>query len=187
VTTTPENTAATWRDLADQLTAEQVAQLEDSEKGYRYRAMLPQPQWSTDPRSRRDIDKLLLSRARGHARDNLVAEMIGPVDLPARMAIFDIWQEGDPQPYRVILGKYRTIPGHAARVSTAAIQFADGSIDDGRLEPPNITLYDVQDERLSSDDARELAAVLLEAADELDRLSAGGARCRPTNSMAPEQ
>lgn len=164
MTTTPENTAATWRDLADQLTAEQAAQLEDSDKGYRYRAMLPQPQWSTDPRSRRDIDKLLLSRARGHARDNLVAEMIGPVDLPARMAIFDIWQEGDPQPYRVILGKYRTIPGHTARVSTAAIQFADGS-----------------------DDARELAAVLLEAADELDRLSAGGARCRPTNSMAPEQ
>ena len=52
-------------------------------------------------------------------------------------------------------------------VQAAAIQFADGSIDDGSVhEPPHVYLGD---DGLTSVQARELAAALIETADEVDR------------------
>lgn len=172
MTTTPENAAASWRDLADQLTPEQVAKLDDSEKGYRYRATLPQPPWSTAPRSGPESEALLLSFARRYACDNLVEATTPTIDPPVGATACDIWQEHDPLPYRVVFGAFRMVTDHAAVVSSSAVQWADGSIDDGGIEAPAIALLNDGTEAilgLDSDQARELAAALLEAADELDR------------------
>ena len=55
-------------------------------------------------------------------------------------------------------------------VQTSAIQFADGRIDDGGIVAPSVMICHAgyNGRGLSSTQARELAAVLLEAADELD-------------------
>jgi len=87
---------------------------------------------------------------------------------PAGVASVDVWEADDPQPYRLIFGATREIADGTAWVSTSAVQWADGSIDtDGRIEEPHIAVVDNND-LLSSKQARELAAALLEAADELD-------------------
>ncbi len=39
MTTTHDDNATTWRDLADQLTPEQIAKLEESERRYRFDAV----------------------------------------------------------------------------------------------------------------------------------------------------
>jgi hypothetical protein len=53
---------------------------------------------------------------------------------------------------------------------THRIQFADGSIDDGDVfEAPGGSV-DVSGRSLSSSATRELAALLMKAADEIDRL-----------------
>jgi hypothetical protein len=63
-------------------------------------------------------------------------------------------------------------------VSIHAFQWADGSLADGTgaegngLEAPGITVLDDIGHPLNSDQARELAAALLAAADEIDRLEA---------------
>ena len=52
----------------------------------------------------------------------------------------------------------------------SAVQWADGTIDDGQIEGPNVYVYDLgEGGPLNSDQARELAAALMEAAAELDR------------------
>lgn len=108
---TPENAAHTWRDLADQLTSDQITRLEESERGYRERAQVPKQSWSTEPRSTRDIDALLLRLARAHARDNLVTAMVGPVPLPAGAEPWEgPWQENDPLPYGAVFGKRGNVP-----------------------------------------------------------------------------
>ena len=60
---TPDDSARTWRDLADQLTAEQIAILEDHE---RHRRDYGTP-WS---------DSEQLDIARRHARQNLTDEVL---------------------------------------------------------------------------------------------------------------
>ena len=74
-----------------------------------------------------------------------------------------------PLPYRILFGELRGVDGfHIDRVSVqpTAVQFADGRIDDGSVhEPPHVYLGD---DGLTSLQARELAAVLLEAAAQLD-------------------
>ena len=55
-------------------------------------------------------------------------------------------------------------------LSTRRIQFADGSIDDGGVfEAPGVSV-DISGRSLSSSAPRELAALLMKAADEIDRL-----------------
>jgi hypothetical protein len=92
------------------------------------------------------------------------------VPLPPGVTGVDDWQADERQPYRVVFGEYRGVTDHPICVSTAAVQWADGSLDDGQIEAPNMVL--LGDERsLNSDQARELAAALLAAAAELDRWS----------------
>ena len=69
-------------------------------------------------------------------------------------------------PYRVIFGANRGVTDHRACVSAGAVQFADGRIDDGQIATPSISVSHA--DFLASDQARELAALLLEAADEMD-------------------
>jgi hypothetical protein len=93
------------------------------------------------------------------------------VALPTGVAAVDDWRPNDPLSYRVVLGAGRGVTGHNVVVQTSAIQFADGRIDDGGIVAPSVTISHACDNGrgLSTTQARELAAVLLEAADELDR------------------
>ena len=55
---------------------------------------------------------------------------------------------------------------------TTAIQFSDGRIDDGTIhEPPHVYVETNSDSGLTARQARELATVLLDCADEIDRWS----------------
>jgi hypothetical protein len=85
----------------------------------------------------------------------------------------DTWQDDSPLPYRVLLGEVRGIDGvdtDLVCVHPTAIQFSDGRVDDGSVhEPPSVYL---RDDALSTAQARDLAAALIEVADELDRWAA---------------
>jgi hypothetical protein len=86
------------------------------------------------------------------------------VPLPAG-AEADVWDDGG----RTIRGPLRGVDGYDLIVWTAAEQFADGSIDvDGEVEAPNVLVENHAARGMTSDQARELAAVLIEAADEID-------------------
>ncbi|MGD1237506.1 hypothetical protein [Mycobacterium seoulense] len=80
-----------------------------------------------------------------------------------------LWEwDGDP-PHRAVFGADRGVTDHRVRVYTMAIQLADGRIDDG--EPPSVVVCDGQHQAmadLNSDQARELAAALLQTAGEID-------------------
>jgi hypothetical protein len=82
----------------------------------------------------------------------------------------DDWQDDSPLPYRVLLGECRGINGlhvDVVNVQVSAIQFSDGRVDDGSVhEPPYVYL---RDNALSAAQARELAALLIEAANQVDR------------------
>jgi hypothetical protein len=90
------------------------------------------------------------------------------VPLPTGVAAVFDWRPNDPLPYRVVLGAGRGVTDHNVVVHTSAIQFADGRIDDGAIVAPSVTISHANGRGLSRTQARELAARLLEAADELD-------------------
>jgi hypothetical protein len=79
----------------------------------------------------------------------------------------DAWQNDVPQPYRVLFGVLRNTDGvEYTTVQATAYQYTDGRIEDGSVrEAPHVYLGD---DALSSSQARELAAALIEAADEAD-------------------
>ena len=94
------------------------------------------------------------------------------VPLPAGAeADDDSWAFWDNE-FRIFHGADRIVLGAAgekiSEVRTGGIQLPDGSIDT-RECPPSIDVYVLTDDGLTSDQARELAAALLEAAAELDR------------------
>ena len=61
---------------------------------------------------------------------------------------------------------------HRARVSANAVQFFDGTVDHaGSIDAPHVYVFDVDWNRLNSDQCTELAAALLEAADQIEQLS----------------
>lgn len=92
-------------------------------------------------------------------------------DVPIPVGVCaDDWQDDVPQPYRVLFGELRGIDGldiDRVSVQATAVQFSDGRIDDGSVhEPPHVYL---SDDVLTSVQARQLAAALIDAADEVDR------------------
>jgi hypothetical protein len=90
-----------------------------------------------------------------------------PAVAPPAGATADIW-EGTP-PERIVYGASRGIPDYEVNVWTSANQFADGTLDDGsRTEPPSVHLTVWACTGMNSDQAKILAAVLLEAAAEVD-------------------
>ena len=95
---------------------------------------------------------------------------IHDVPIPAGAAKTDEWQDDSPLPYRLLFGELRGVDGlHLDRVSVqpTAVQFSDGRVDDGSVhEPPHVYLGD---DGLSNSQARELASLLVEAADQADR------------------
>ncbi len=79
------------------------------------------------------------------------------------------WQDDSPLPYRILLGEVRGIDGvdtdHVS-VQPSAVQFSDGRIDDGSVHEPRYVY--LRDDALTTTQARELAATLIEPADEVD-------------------
>jgi hypothetical protein len=72
-------------------------------------------------------------------------------------------------PYRVLFGELRGVDGldiDRVSVQPTAVQFSDGRVDNGSVhEAPCVYLGD---DALTSAQARELAAALIETADEVD-------------------
>ena len=94
------------------------------------------------------------------------------VALPSGVVRVNAWEpDGDEAHYRFIVGPTRTLTDHPIRVSVHAFQWSDGTLDDGDiLSAPGIAIHDADASvPLKSDQARELAAALLEAAAEFDR------------------
>src|ERR1700730_13781592 len=85
------------------------------------------------------------------------------VPLPAGAVFGDIWEGDDPE--RVVWGANRGITDSDLIIWTSAMQRTDGRIY-SESEPPKVHVDGGVD--LNSDQARELAAALLEAAAELD-------------------
>ena len=140
--TTPDDTAQTWRDVADQLTAAQIAQLESLE---------------------RDEPQTLLEMARQWAAKNMTAA--APFNHVAQptgaVRTFD-WQL-DGNWFRDFEGTTRR--GRQAHVQIYGRQQADGSTRRW------IAVHTRHLNGLDLTAARELAAALTDAADEIERLS----------------
>jgi hypothetical protein len=97
------------------------------------------------------------------------------VPLPAGATFVDSWDtDGTAMPYRFVNFAAGTVTDHKVKVSTYAFQLADGSLASAGDQAPGILLSDSSDssDPLNSDQARELAAALLAAAAEIDRLEA---------------
>jgi hypothetical protein len=139
--TTPDDTAQTWRDLADQLTPAQIAQLE---------------------RLEHDEPKVLLEMARQWAAEKMTdAVPCDDVAPPAGAVRTFAWQR-DGNWFRDFEGTTRG--GGQARVHICGRQQADGSLRRW------ITVRARYLDALDASAARELAAALTDAADELERL-----------------
>lgn len=85
------------------------------------------------------------------------------VPLPPGIEMVSPW---DLDGYRDLFGFDRTVTGHAVRVYAFGSQSSDGTIYDCSVQ-----MADGEDSGplLSSDQARKLAARLIEAADDVDR------------------
>jgi hypothetical protein len=109
------------------------------------------------------------------------------VPLPAGAECRDEWQDSLPLAYRIINSPNRGVEGHNVTVWSTAVQWSNGIIDDGRVEAPSTSVdIDGWENGLTSAQARELAAVLLECADEIDgwtrRPPRNARRCRPSSA-----
>jgi hypothetical protein len=147
MTATPDNTPTDWRDIADQLTPDQVAALE-----YRDR----NPVRPSSP----DHSQGQLKVARSFARSNIVQAWLCDIPVPAD-AVDDVeqWQR-----WRGEYSRLYTVWSH--REQTWAVQVYGTQYTDGRVERHVVT--ESPDAGMSAGDARRYAAALLDAADVLD-------------------
>ena len=159
---TPENDTMTWRDLTDQLTERQIAELEDQERDPDSLVRI-----TGNPAYRYDGESLL-DAARSYARNHLGAAMIGDVPAPAgAVRVYD-WNDADnPDAYRLVDFSTRTIttPYNEITVEHQGVQYPDGRLKNEIL----LTRF----EPLTTDEARRLAAALIAAADEIDGTTSG--------------
>ncbi|TVS77299.1 hypothetical protein [Mycobacterium helveticum] len=140
--TTSDSTTQTWRDVADQLTAAQIAQLE---------------------RLEHDEPQTLLEMARQWAADNeATASPLDAVAPPTGAVRTFGWQR-DGNWFRDFKGTLRQ--GGLARVEICGRQEADGSTRRW------ISVHTRHLDALDAPAARELAAALTAAADELEWLA----------------
>jgi hypothetical protein len=140
--TTPDNTATTWRDLADELTDEERARFERIEREAQGR--LPA--------------QVLLDFARRDIAGRLADMAYHDVPAPADATWVGQWEQ------HVDLGWSRSLVWREYRgVAIDGGQRCDGTVVRG------ISVY-VEGEMFTSAEARQFAALLVAAADELDRL-----------------
>lgn len=165
---TPENPATTWRDLADQLTPEQVAEIEYCEtRGI--------PPGLASPERRLNYARKLIER-------NIAQAVYAEVSLPAGTHVLGGWEGDwdDTSMVRLVSTDAKPVEGTNVLVSMVGTQRSDGSIAvDAGVDEPLVHVDELDKdgstyERLSisAEGARHLARALAEAADELDRWSA---------------
>lgn len=159
----------TWRDLADQLMAEQVAYLELSERN-----PVPNPDGSIDEDANR---RGQLFAARQMIVQNLAAVYHQHVPTPTGAVEVEPWEPVGDGYERIWCGRSWSVPiGSAdgpARVEVSGDQRADGTVACG------IVAYCL-DDRMTAVEARQLAVALIEAADELDGISGRGGASEAT-------
>lgn len=92
------------------------------------------------------------------------------VPLPAGAEWADDWQDVQSTPWRVIKSAERHIDGCEVSVFATAVQWTDGTLDQSGGDAPHVTVggFDYYD-GVTADQARAVAAAILEAADELDK------------------
>jgi len=146
MTTTPDNTATTWRDLADQLTPEQISELE-----YCEREEIPPGAASAQGH---------LNHARKLAELNVARAMFADIAPPPEAREIDDWTDWDDEVYQRGFTSW-THPGR--EVSILGWQFNDGRVEREILDRGG-------DGPMTAAQARQRAAALLDAADQLDRL-----------------
>jgi hypothetical protein len=89
------------------------------------------------------------------------------VPLPAgATAEDDAWATWENES-RIFRGPDRVVLNGAAEVRTCGVQYLDGSVDDGE-DPPGVDICTFIDGDLRSEHVRKIAAVLIDAADEID-------------------
>lgn len=167
MTTTHDDNATGWRDLADQLTPEQVSRFEHLEQLCLSDAHLAFPQ---KDRSETVADILggMLDEARREAQQNLTdAHTFGHVALPRGVESADHWEADETGTWTRRLSVSSRSIDRAGADSTV---YVDGVQDtDGTVEWSLFVLADDR-EPLTADQARQFAAMIVEAADELDWL-----------------
>jgi hypothetical protein len=161
MTTTHDDNSSTWRDLADQLTPEQVARFE---------------RWEADAlksvaagrngnyESPEDIARCFLVDARREAEQNLTDSTFD-VPIPAGASGAEHWEDdGTGRWTRPVYGIQRNV-AHLS-VGITGEQHPDGTV--GWAAHAH-----ADDNPATPDQLRQFAAAVLEAADELDRLQGG--------------
>lgn len=152
--------ATSWRDLSDQLTPEQARRFahheaEALESIRRGRNVYESPA---------QVAQGLLGEARWEAQQNLT-DALFDAPAPAFAEAVEHWEDdGRGNWSRRVDGPHRTIDGADASVYVQGIQTPDGAVDWSLW----VTVSDR--ENMTAEQARTLAATLVEAADELDRL-----------------
>lgn len=150
--------ATSWRDLADQLTAEQVRSFDRIEARSRRRAEFA----ANGDQIVSELAQQLLEEARQTARANLTDTLLG-IPVPDGVESADRWQDdGTGRLIRHVDGAQRSIDGANADVCIGGKQREDGSVD------WHLSVY--ADGALNADQARALAVQLIEAADEMEQL-----------------
>lgn len=149
MSTTHDDNATTWRDLTDQLTPQQIAELE-------YCELHQIPPGLADPRQGQ------LNCARAMARQNLIDALCDDVPVPVDChGTVGQWTDLDDEGFgRMYTIAMREVDGMT--VETVGWQYDDGSCRDRSVM--------LRDEEVGPDEARRLAAALIAAADELDGL-----------------
>lgn len=158
--TTHDDNATTWRDLTDQLTAEQVRRFEHHE-----RLALNSIAAGHNPNeTAEDIARGFLTEARWEARQNLTDAMIS-LPLPPGAESAEHWGvDATGHWTRMIHGPSRSVEGFDATVYRTGVQTRDGAV--------KWSLYVHVEDRddMSAAQVRQLAAALVEASDELEAL-----------------
>ena len=97
-------------------------------------------------------------------------DLAGEVTPPAG-AQGDAWQLNNGKSYRTIYGTARGVADRPdISLSPAAVQFADGTVDNGdQIEPPVLYVEFDSERGLTAVQARALATALVNAAAQLDR------------------
>lgn len=161
--TTTEATVTSWRDLTDQLTADQVKALEDDEpcSGLNYHA---------DPTHDHGADLLCL--AARYVRDNEAQALYAGMPAPAG-ATADNWQEmGSGATERIVRWPEHLAASRSHGAHVRAWQLTDGVTEDFWVSLRNVTYGDTLD--FGPEEVRAVAAALLACAAELDALTTEG-------------
>lgn len=166
MTTAPHTTPITWRDLADQLTPDQVAYLEMSE-----RHPVPMADGTVD--IARDRQGHLFA-AREMISQNFAAVLYADVPPPIGATKIDPWHKWGDDWCRLWLASVRTVPISSTADDNARVAVCGSQTPDGVTER-GIVLWCGDDTMIASE-ARQLAAALIAAANELDAITTSAVR-----------